>query len=94
MHLRLLSMLIALPLAGAAILLLGGKATNAWGHLLACAAVIGSSQSSIDPHGRHRKSIVPVRMSWRFGVSPRPLMTSPFSLSAVCFSASPPPACT
>src|SRR4051795_8319600 len=27
----------------------------------------------------------PVRASWRFGVSPRPLMTSPFSLSAVCF---------
>ncbi|WP_293307433.1 NADH-quinone oxidoreductase subunit L [Mycolicibacterium sp.] len=33
---------IALPLAGAAILLLGGKATNAWGHLLATAAVVGS----------------------------------------------------
>ena len=33
---------IALPLAGAAILLLGGKATNAWGHLLATALVIGS----------------------------------------------------
>src|SRR5450432_4035375 len=27
---------------------------------------------------------VPVSASWRFGVSPRPLMTSPFSLSAVC----------
>ncbi|MGV1087687.1 MAG: NADH-quinone oxidoreductase subunit L [Mycobacterium sp.] len=33
---------IALPLAGAAVLLLGGKATNAWGHLLATAAVVGS----------------------------------------------------
>ncbi|BBY57112.1 NADH-quinone oxidoreductase subunit L [Mycolicibacterium sarraceniae] len=33
---------IALPLAGAVILLLGGKATNAWGHLLACAAMIGA----------------------------------------------------
>ncbi|KAA0108935.1 NADH-quinone oxidoreductase subunit L [Mycolicibacterium sp. P1-5] len=33
---------IALPLAGAVILLLGGKATNAWGHLLGCAAVIGA----------------------------------------------------
>ncbi|APE15808.1 NADH-quinone oxidoreductase subunit L [Mycobacterium sp. WY10] len=33
---------IALPLAGAVILLLGGKATNAWGHLLACAAVLGA----------------------------------------------------
>ncbi|WP_240163727.1 hypothetical protein, partial [Mycolicibacterium sphagni] len=31
---------IALPLAGAVILLLGGKATNAWGHLLGCATVI------------------------------------------------------
>src|SRR6202790_436056 len=27
----------------------------------------------------------PVSTSWRFNVSPRPLMTSPFSLSAVCF---------
>src|ERR1700730_9047486 len=26
----------------------------------------------------------PVSASWRFGVSPRPLMMSPFSLSAVC----------
>ena len=35
-------LLIALPLAAAAVLLLGGKATNAWGHLLGCATVIGS----------------------------------------------------
>ena len=35
-------LLIALPLVGAAVLLLGGRATNAWGHLLGCAAVIGS----------------------------------------------------
>ncbi len=33
---------IALPLAGAAVLLLGGRATDAWGHLLGCATVIGS----------------------------------------------------
>ena len=33
---------IALPLAGAAILLLGGRRTNAWGHLLGCAASLGS----------------------------------------------------
>ena len=33
---------IALPLAGAAVLLLGGRVTNAWGHLLATALVIGS----------------------------------------------------
>ncbi|HYO04103.1 MAG TPA: NADH-quinone oxidoreductase subunit L [Mycobacterium sp.] len=35
-------LLIALPLVGAAILLLGGKATNAWGHLLGCATVLAS----------------------------------------------------
>jgi len=33
---------IALPLAGAVILLLGGRATDRWGHLLACAAVTAS----------------------------------------------------
>uniref|UniRef100_UPI0015CAE3E0 NADH-quinone oxidoreductase subunit L n=1 Tax=Mycolicibacterium vinylchloridicum TaxID=2736928 RepID=UPI0015CAE3E0 len=33
---------IALPLAGAVILLVGGRRTNAWGHLLGCATVIGS----------------------------------------------------
>lgn len=35
-------LIIALPLAGAAILLLGGKRTNAWGHWLAIAMVWGS----------------------------------------------------
>ena len=38
----LLWLTIALPLAGAVILLLGGRATDAWGHLLGCATVIGS----------------------------------------------------
>lgn len=38
----LLWLTIALPLAGAVILLLGGRATDRWGHLLACAAVVGS----------------------------------------------------
>ena len=33
---------IALPLAGAAILLLGGRRTNGWGHLLGCAASLGT----------------------------------------------------
>ena len=33
---------IALPLAGAAILLLAGKRSNSWGHLLGCAASLGS----------------------------------------------------
>ncbi|MEU0497632.1 NADH-quinone oxidoreductase subunit L [Mycobacterium sp. NPDC006124] len=35
-------LLIVLPLLGAAVLLLGGKATDAWGHLLGCATVLGS----------------------------------------------------
>ena len=38
----LLWLTIALPLTGAAVLLLGGRATDAWGHLLGCATVIGS----------------------------------------------------
>ena len=33
---------VLLPLAGAAILLLGGRRTNRWGHLLGCATAIGS----------------------------------------------------
>ena len=35
-------LLIALPLAGAVVLLLGGRATNPWGHLLGCATVLAS----------------------------------------------------
>ena len=35
-------LLIALPLAGAAVLLLGGRATDAWGHLLGLAAAAAS----------------------------------------------------
>ncbi len=35
-------LLIALPLLGAVVLLLGGKATDAWGHLLGCATVLAS----------------------------------------------------
>jgi NADH-quinone oxidoreductase subunit L len=35
-------LLIAFPLIGAAVLLFGGKATNAWGHLLGCLTVIAS----------------------------------------------------
>jgi NADH-quinone oxidoreductase subunit L len=35
-------LLIALPLAGAAVLLLGGRRTNAWGHLLGIATALGS----------------------------------------------------
>jgi NADH-quinone oxidoreductase subunit L len=39
---QLLWLTFALPLAGATILLLGRHATDAWGHLLGCATVIGS----------------------------------------------------
>ena len=35
-------LLVALPLAGAAILLFGGRRTDAWGHLLGCAAAVAS----------------------------------------------------
>ncbi len=38
----LLWLTIALPLAGAAVLLVGGRTTDRWGHLLGCATVIGS----------------------------------------------------
>ncbi|MET0700111.1 MAG: NADH-quinone oxidoreductase subunit L [Mycobacterium sp.] len=34
--------LIILPLAGAAVLLLGGRRTDAWGHLLGCATVLAA----------------------------------------------------
>jgi NADH-quinone oxidoreductase subunit L len=34
--------LLALPLAGAAVLLLGGRVTDAWGHLLGCATMAAS----------------------------------------------------
>ncbi|CAN5565638.1 NADH-quinone oxidoreductase subunit L [soil metagenome] len=34
--------LILLPLAGAAVLLLGGRATDAWGHLLGCATMVAA----------------------------------------------------
>ncbi|MEI7778017.1 MAG: NADH-quinone oxidoreductase subunit L [Actinomycetes bacterium] len=36
------SLLVLLPLLGAAVLLLGGRRTNTWGHLLGVAAVLGS----------------------------------------------------
>ncbi len=35
-------LLIALPLVGAAVLLLGGRRTDRWGHLLGCAAALAS----------------------------------------------------
>ncbi len=50
--------LIALPLAGAVVLLLGGRRTNAWGHLLGCATVLASfcwgAKLFVDLLGRNR----------------------------------------
>lgn len=43
----LLVSLITLPLMGAVLLLLGGNATNAWGHLLGCATVISAFACSV-----------------------------------------------
>ena len=39
---HLIWLLVALPAAGAAILLLGGRRTDAWGHLLGCATPLAS----------------------------------------------------
>src|SRR5437763_9618742 len=52
-------LLIALPLAGAAVLLLGGRRTDRWGHLLGTATVVAAfviglgctlQLASADPH--------------------------------------------
>src|SRR3954453_13171997 len=43
----LLWLIIALPLAGAAILLIGGKYTDKWGHLLGTLLPIGSFRLSV-----------------------------------------------
>jgi NADH-quinone oxidoreductase subunit L len=56
------ALVIALPLLGAAVLLLGGRFTDAWGHLLGCATAIGSFLAGLalffrlvgqDAHDRH-----------------------------------------
>src|SRR3954462_7209395 len=48
---------IALPLGSAALLLLGGRRTNSWGHLLGCLAALASFASGVvlfvDMLGRH-----------------------------------------
>ncbi|WP_307868152.1 NADH-quinone oxidoreductase subunit L [Umezawaea beigongshangensis] len=54
-------LLIALPALGAAVLLLGGRRTNAWGHLLGCATILAAfaygvalfiSSTALDPEER------------------------------------------
>ncbi|MBE1547284.1 NADH-quinone oxidoreductase subunit L [Mycobacterium sp. OAS707] len=55
-------LVIALPLAGAAVLLLAGRATNSWGHLLGCAASLASFGAGVvlfvDMLGRHAEDRV------------------------------------
>src|SRR4051812_24951809 len=50
-------LLLALPLFGAAVLLLGGRRTNRWGHLLGCTTVLTSFALGLvllsDMLGRH-----------------------------------------
>ena len=50
-------LVIALPLAGAAILLLAGRRTDSWGHLLGCLAALASFAAGVvlfvDMLGRH-----------------------------------------
>ena len=43
----LLWLVIALPLLGAVVLLVGGRRTDAWGHLLGTATVVGSFVCSV-----------------------------------------------
>ena len=42
---ELLVLTFVLPLVGAAVLLLGGRASDTWGHLLGCATVICSDKT-------------------------------------------------
>jgi NADH-quinone oxidoreductase subunit L len=55
-------LLIALPLAGAAILLLAGRRTDSWGHLLGCLAALASFAVGavlfVDMLGRHAEDRV------------------------------------
>jgi len=55
-------LVIALPLVGAAILLLSGRRSNSWGHLLGCLAALGSFGAGVvlfvDMLGRHAQDRV------------------------------------
>jgi NADH-quinone oxidoreductase subunit L len=67
---HLIWLLVALPAAGAAILLLGGRRTDAWGHLLGCATALASFGVGLtllfDMLGRHgdARTIVQNLFSW------------------------------
>jgi NADH-quinone oxidoreductase subunit L len=63
-------LLIAVPLAGAAILLLGGRRTDGWGHLLGCAAALAAfavgSVLFVDMLGRdgEHRAVYETLFSW------------------------------
>src|SRR5258707_520056 len=63
-------LVIASPLAGAAILLLAGRRTNSWGHLLGCLAALASFAAGavlfVDMLGRHAEDRIvhEVLFSW------------------------------
>ena len=63
-------LLVALPAAGAAILLLGGRRTDPWGHLLGCATALASFGVGLallaDMLGRHgdARTIIQNLFSW------------------------------
>ena len=63
-------LLVALPAAGAAILLLGGRRTDPWGHLLGCLTALASFGVGVallnDMLGRHgdARSINETLFSW------------------------------
>jgi NADH-quinone oxidoreductase subunit L len=67
---HLIWLLVALPAAGAAILLLGGRRTDAWGHLLGCATALASFGVGLallsDMLGRHgdARTIVQNLFTW------------------------------
>jgi NADH-quinone oxidoreductase subunit L len=67
---HLIWLLVALPAAGAAILLVGGRRTDAWGHLLGCATPLASFGVGLtllsDMLGRHgdARTIVQNLFTW------------------------------
>src|SRR5688572_27463427 len=66
--LSVLWLLIALPMAGSAILLLGGRRTNSWGPYLACAmtgaAFVYGLIAFFDLRGRSERSVDQHLFSW------------------------------
>jgi len=59
-------LLVVLPLAGAAILLFGGRRTDAWGHLLGCATSLAAFRGGRDaPRGDGRPGTRPTASSIR-----------------------------